>query len=354
MRADKTEIPKPIIFHNNYFEALDQRKLPTQEIYLEVKSVEECHACIKDMVVRGAPLIGFTALYGLVIWAQTTNDLTYSSLEKTCQYLKSARPTAVNLEYELNRAAELLKNCDFSNRNDISEKLETFTKEAFNQLEKDNLVMAENALRELQRLYPNKKKFRLMTLCNTGYLACGPLGTALGVISYLHTKEMIEEVYACETRPYLQGARLTAFELSKQKIPHHLIVEGAMSYVLQRQNIDAIFVGADRISANGDTANKVGTSTLSIVANHYKVPFFVVAPTSSFDINSPTGQEIEIEMRPSAEITMWGNVQTAPSDTEGFNPSFDVTSGELISGIFCERGLIAPVNELNLLKTLKV
>lgn len=353
MRAEKTEIPTPIIFHKNYFEALDQRKLPTQEIYLEVRTIEDCHSCIKDMVVRGAPLIGFTALYGLVIWAQTTENLSYASLKAACTYLKSARPTAVNLEYELKRAEELLKECDFSSRERVSEIIEKFTKNAYHQLEIDNLIMAEAALNELQKLYPQKKKFRLMTLCNTGYLACGPLGTALGVISHLHSKEMIEEVYACETRPYLQGARLTAFELSKQKIPHQLIVEGAMSFVLQRQKIDAIFVGADRISANGDTANKVGTSTLSIVANFYKVPFYVVAPTSSFDTSSQTGRDIEIEMRPASEITMWGNIRTAPIETEGFNPSFDVTSAELISGIFCERGLIAPVNEINLLKVVK-
>lgn len=347
------KIPKPIIFHDTFFEALDQRKLPVEELYLKVETIEQCHQCIKDMVVRGAPLIGFTALYGLVIWANTTDELSEASLERATEYLKSARPTAVNLEYELNRALQLLKHYPFDSREKILNTLREFAQSAYQQLENDNLSMARSALEHLENLYPNKKSFRLMTLCNTGYLACGPIGTALGVISYLHELEKVECVFACETRPYLQGARLTSYELAKQGIAHQLIVEGAMSYVLQNQNVDAIFVGADRIAANGDTANKIGTSTLSIVANYYKVPFFVVAPTSSFDIQTKTGSDIEIEMRPSSEITNWGGIQTAPSETKGFNPSFDVASGQLISGIFCEKGFISPVCEAELLRIVK-
>lgn len=343
-----TQIPRPIKFHDHYFEALDQRELPLKEIYHRIETLEQCHQCIKDMIVRGAPLIGFTALYGLVLWAKTTEDLSFESLKKSATYLKSARPTAVNLEYELNRALDLLKNHDFASAEETAKILREFTIQAYDQLEKDNLSMAKSALAKLEELYPGKKSFRLMTLCNTGYLACGPIGTALGVISYLHHLERVETVFACETRPYLQGARLTSYELAKQSIPHSLIVEGAMSFVLQRQSIDAIFVGADRIAANGDTANKIGTSSLAIIAKHYGVPFFVVAPTSSFDTQTKSGDDIEIEMRPASEVTTWQGVQTAPTQTPGFNPSFDVTSAQTITGIFCEKGVISPVNENHL------
>lgn len=179
-----------------------------------------------------------------------------------------------------------------------------------------------------------------MTICNTGYLACGPLGTALGVASHLHQQSKLESVFACETRPYLQGARLTCFELAKQGIQHRLVVEGAVAHVLKTQQIDAIFAGADRIAANGDTANKIGTCTLAIVADYYKVPFYIVAPTSSFDPEAKSGADIPIELRPESEITQFKGTQVAPIETNAFNPSFDVTPHQLIKGIFCEKGLL--------------
>jgi len=209
--------------------------------------------------------------------------------------------------------------------------------------------MAEIGFNELVKTVGDRK-WKLMTHCNTGFLACGSLGTALGVISYAHKKGNVEHVIADETRPYMQGTRLTAFELSKEKIPYSIAVEGAASYLLSHKKVDAIFVGADRIARNGDTANKVGTSTLAIVAKHYNIPFYVVAPVSSFDTSIPNGTHIEIEMRSIAEITELKGIKLAPDQAHAINPSFDVTDHKLITGIICEKGFINPANKDELFK----
>jgi methylthioribose-1-phosphate isomerase len=207
----------------------------------------------------------------------------------------------------------------------------------------NNTKMAVTALAELTEKYGNRP-LTLMTHCNTGFLACGTRGTALGVISYAHSRHRVAMVYADETRPYMQGARLTAYELGKEGIPYNIVVEGAASYVLSHQNVDAIFVGADRIAANGDTANKIGTATLAIVAKHYGIPFYVVAPLSSFDFNMVDGTGIEIELRHEDEILSYKNHRVAPPEGRALNPSFDVTPSSLITGIICERGIVKHPN----------
>jgi methylthioribose-1-phosphate isomerase len=302
------------------------------------------------MVVRGAPLIGFTAIYGICLWSKTTDDLSLEGCKKACDYLVEARPTAVNLEYELKRIlVDLETSADiFENRENSVNWFKQRAEEAISQLENDNMEMARSAEAALDRVCPGIKKLKLMTLCNTGYLACGPIGTALGVISYLHQKDRIQEVFAFETRPYLQGARLTAYELSKQNIQYRLVVEGAMASVIESEKPHAIFVGADRISENGDTANKIGTATLSIIAKHFDVPFFVVAPSSSFDLLSKSGHDIEIEHRSEEEVLSVLDQRIAPKDAKAINPSFDVTVAAHIKSIFCEKGEITPVNKENL------
>ena len=344
------EVPKPIIFEKDCLLTLDQRKLPHEEVYLKVHTLEDCFAVIQDMVVRGAPLIGFTAIYGMCLWSKTTDDLNLEGCKKACGYLVQARPTAVNLEYELKRILfDLESSADiFEDRDKATNWFKQRAEAAISQLEDDNMEMARLAEATLDRICPGVKKFKLMTLCNTGYLACGPIGTALGVISHLHQKNKIQEVFAFETRPYLQGARLTAYELSKQNIPYRLVVEGAMASVIESEKPHAIFVGADRISENGDTANKVGTSTLSIVAKHFGVSFFVVAPSSSFDLSSKSGHDIEIEYRAEEEVLEFLNQRTSPRDAKAINPSFDVTVAAHIQSIFCEKGEISPVNKENL------
>lgn len=345
-----SEVPKPLLFEDGQLLALDQRKLPHEEVYLKVNDLEETFAIIRDMVVRGAPLIGFTALYGMVLWAKTTQKLSLEECKKACAYLVQARPTAVNLEYELKLVlADVAKLPTlFEQRESTVLWFKERADKAISQLEKANFRMAELAENRLELLYPGVKNFKLMTLCNTGHLACGPMGTALGVISYLHQKSRIEEVFAFETRPYLQGARLTAYELSKQEIPYRLLVEGAMASVLESEKPHGIFVGADRISANGDTANKVGTSTLSIVAQHFGVPFFVVAPVSSFDLHCQSGKNIEIEQRSEQEVLEIFGQRMAPLDARAINPSFDVTKSTHIQSIFCEKGEVSPVTKENL------
>lgn len=336
---------KPIIWQDDKLYLLDQRLLPQKETMLEINNLKACAAAITDMVVRGAPCIGFTAIYGMALWVKNQNKITLEACRSACDEMISARPTAVNLSFEVNRCFEIMKAYINEERSvlDLYKKLVEFGHEQINESHTKNTKMAQIGVKELMAKIGDRK-WRLMTHCNTGFLACGSLGTALGVISYANSLGKVEYVLADETRPYMQGARLTAYELAKENIPYSIVVEGAASYLLSHNKVDAIFVGADRIAANGDTANKVGTSTLSIVAKHYNIPFYVVAPVSSFDISIPDGKHIEIEMRPMEEITELKGIKLAPKDAQAINPSFDVTDHQFITGIICEKGFINPQN----------
>lgn len=333
----------PIVFKNDKLFLLDQRKLPLVEEYLEIKSIQDCHVAILDMVVRGAPCIGFTGIFGLSLYLKQSTTLDINSFKKACDFLISARPTAVNLKYEVDRVFKLVAESFILKKNleEITLVVQNFGLEQLKISQLKHIAMAEYAAENLISRNTNNK-FNFITHCNTGYLACGSLGTALGVISYLNSKNKVNHVFVDETRPYLQGSRLTAYELMKEEIPHSVIVEGAASYIMSNFKIDAIFVGADRIALNGDTANKIGTSTLSIVARHYNVPFYVVAPSSSFDLDIKTGKEIEIEMRSSKEITDFFGNKISHSKCDAINPSFDVTDHQFITAIVCEYGVIDP------------
>lgn len=336
---------KPIVWKNDKLYLLDQRLLPHTENFVEVTDLKGCAAAITEMVVRGAPCIGFTAIYGMALWVKNQQTLSLDSCRRACDEMISARPTAVNLSFEVNRCFDLMKSYVAENRSilELYERLVEFGHQQILESHNKNTEMAKIGVNELLKRVGDKK-WRLMTHCNTGFLACGSLGTALGVISYANSLGKVEHVIADETRPYLQGSRLTAFELAKEKIPYSIVVEGAASYLLSHNKVDAIFVGADRIAANGDTANKVGTSTLAIVAKHYGIPFYVVAPVSSFDVSIPDGNHIEIEMRPITEITEIKGIKLAPEGAQAINPSFDVTDHQLITGIICEKGFINPQN----------
>jgi methylthioribose-1-phosphate isomerase len=343
-------IIKPLSWNNGLLNLLDQRKLPLEEVVVENRTIEDAFHSIQDMVVRGAPLIGFTGIFGMALFAKNNKSVSLEEFQKAADYLNSSRPTAVNLAYELERCIKLIQEEIIKDRRDsIAQVLVDFGHAQLDLIHKDNLAMAKIAMKDLEdRL--GKKKYRVMTLCNTGYLACGPMGTALGVISHLFENDRIEHVYASETRPYMQGIRLTSYELCKQGIPHDVVVEGAFSYLMKNNLIDAIFIGADRIVRNGDTANKIGSSTLSIVAKHYGVPFYVVAPTSSFDFSSSDGREIPIEMRGQEEILEVRGIRVAPLEATALNPSFDVTDANCITGIICESGMISPVSTEKLLE----
>ncbi len=341
----------PIVWKDEKLLLLDQRLLPATETFVEVNDLKACALAIKDMVVRGAPCIGFTAIYGMALWVKGQSQITLDSCRSACDEMISARPTAVNLSFEVNRCFEIMK-ANISEGRSVSElykKLVEFGDAQVHESHDKNTRMAQIGVKELiDRV--GDRKWRLMTHCNTGFLACGSLGTALGVISFAHKLGKVEYVIADETRPYMQGTRLTAFELSKENIPYSIVVEGAASYLLSHNKVDAIFVGADRIAANGDTANKVGTSTLAIVAKHYNVPFYVVAPVSSFDTTIPDGKHIEIEMRAMNEITELRGIKLAPEGAQSINPSFDVTDHQHITGIICEKGFINPKNIGELVK----
>jgi methylthioribose-1-phosphate isomerase len=346
---------KPIIWKDEKLFLLDQRLLPQNEVFVEVIDLKGCAAAITDMVVRGAPCIGFTAIYGMALWVKVQNSLSLESCRAACDEMINARPTAVNLSFEVNRCFEIMKQFILENRSqqDLYLRLVEFGNQQILESHEKNTKMAEIGIKELMNKIGDRK-WRLMTHCNTGFLACGSIGTALGVISHANKLGKVEYVLADETRPYMQGTRLTAFELTKENIPFSIVVEGAASYLMSNQKVDAIFVGADRIAANGDTANKVGTSTLAIVAKHYNIPFYVVAPVSSFDTSIPNGKHIEIEMRPMNEITELKGIQLAPTGATSINPSFDVTDHQFITGIICEKGFINPQNPGELLKVVNL
>lgn len=326
---------EPIQYVSGELQLLDQRKLPHEEIFISITSLSGAYEAINKMVVRGAPCIGFTAIYAIALWLRN-NEFSESEFLKACDYLKSSRPTAVNLKYEVDRVIELVLNS--KETDDLAFKVESFGDTQIIESEIKNRKMAKFALEDLDRRY-YKEKYKILTHCNTGFLACGSLGTALGVIQYLGEQARIEKAWVDETRPYLQGSRLTAYELDKLGIEHEIVVEGAASHLMKNKLVDAIFVGADRIVNNGDTANKIGTSNLAIIANHYNIPFYVVAPSSSFDLEITSGEQIEIEIRPEEEILELGQIRIAPLNSKAFNPSFDITCGKMINGIISEKGI---------------
>lgn len=342
---------QPLKYEREVLMLLDQRLLPLEEVYLTAKTIEDCFRAIQDMVVRGAPLIGFTGIWGLALYLKNNPKVVLPQFEQAAEYLKSARPTAVNLAYEIDRCVLMARK--ETHLNALYPKLVEFAQKEMNNLYEKNLSMAKFAEIELQKIYGDRP-LNLMTICNTGTLACGVLGTALGVIVHLHQQKKVKSVYASETRPYLQGSRLTSFELIKEGIDHEIVVEGAASYLMRNKMVDAIFAGADRIVENGDTANKIGTSSLSIIAKYYGIPFFIVAPVSSFDLEMKTGDEIEIELRDPNEILKYKGAHIAHPDARALNPSFDVTDHSCITGILCENGAISPVTVENVRKIVGV
>lgn len=315
---------RPIVWRGNVLRLLDQRELPLRETYVDCGSAAAVASAIHGMAVRGAPAIGIAAAYGLVLDVQAGRD--YAAAE---QVLAESRPTAVNLRWALERmarvqprdAAALLREAEDIHREDLAQ----------------NLRMGElgAALLPLQGA-------RVLTHCNTGALATGGHGTALGVIRTAWAQGRLAQVYNTETRPWLQGARLTAWELMREGIPGKLIADGAAAHLMRAQGIDWVIVGADRIAANGDTANKIGTYALAIAAKHHGARFMVVAPSGTFDLNCPNGDAIPIEERGAQELTEFNGKRIAPSGMQTWNPVFDVTPAALIDAIVCERGVIDP------------
>jgi methylthioribose-1-phosphate isomerase len=319
---------------------LDQRALPHETHYLDFVDYQGVAFAIRDMVIRGAPAIGVAAAYGLAVTAIHSRAKDVSELRdelaEAASVLRAARPTAVNLAWALERIQALVADTKL----DAVEDLQRAVLEEAHAISQEevqaSLGMGQNAL----PLIPDSAK--ILHHCNTGSLATVEYGTALGVVRIAHEHGKMVRVYLDETRPRLQGARLSAWECKQHGIPHTVIVDGASGYLMSTVGIDLCVVGADRIVANGDTANKIGTYNLALAAQAHNVPFYVVAPSSTVDMQTPHGDEIEIEQRPAREITHVGNVQITPDDTPVLNFAFDVTPARYITAIITEAGVAYP------------
>ena len=317
---------------------IDQTLLPTQEEYLVVHTVDVLVKAIKDLAVRGAPALGAAGALGVAMAMHQGADEGWDEqrLSEEIDRIRDARPTAVNLAWGVNQVRALVPR-------GVDEVL-TAAKKV---VEEDTA-----ANKELSRLgaewilaHINRDKIRINTHCNTGALATTAQGTAYGIIKDLHERGKIEMVYADETRPLLQGARLTSWELTQDKIPHQVQVDGAAASTILRGLVDVAIIGADRIAANGDTANKVGSVALALACQRAGIPFIVAAPSSTVDLSTSSGDDIHIELRDDSEVVQFGGVQTAPVEAAGFNPAFDVTPHDLISAIVTERGIVEPARE---------
>ncbi|MCL6625423.1 MAG: S-methyl-5-thioribose-1-phosphate isomerase [Alicyclobacillus shizuokensis] len=321
---------------------LDQRKLPREAVWEEYSDAEEVAAAIAAMKVRGAPAIAVAAAYGTVLAAMrlTSGEDVRGQLEQVLQTMEGTRPTAVNLFFATQRMREVVQNWDGASLSALQQAL---VDEAHRMAEED-LRINRAIGRYGADLFPQPARVTLLTHCNTGALATTGYGTALGVVRALHERGQVARIYVDETRPYLQGARLTAYELGQEGIPHTLITDNMAAYFMQQGAIDAVVVGADRIAANGDTANKIGTYGLAVLAAYHHVPFYVAAPVSTFDLGVATGLEIPIEHRGSEEVTHFHGLRVAPKGTPAVHPAFDVTPHDLITGIICERGVIRHPN----------
>lgn len=333
-------VPKALWWNDGTLEMLDQTKLPSEEIVLHITKVEELIESIKRLSVRGAPALGVAGAYGVLLlakpWKNSDTTPDWTDLEKQVIPLKNARPTAINLTWAIQRVIEFAKS---KNPDSAGEAYQLLEHEAIEVHQEDKERCRRIGEFGIELLSGNPK---VITHCNAGALATGGIGTALGVIYSAAMHNMSVQVYADETRPLLQGARLTAWELQKANIPVHLMTDGMAASLMQREHIDCVIVGADRIAANGDTANKIGTYQLAIAAKAHNVPFYVAAPTSTIDFPIETGNDIPIEIRGQEEIVHWGEITTAPKDTAVYSPAFDVTPAHYISGIITDIGIARP------------
>lgn len=320
---------------------IDQTMLPTQQRTIDCNSPERVWEAIRALRVRGAPAIGVAAAYGVVLGLQDAASVERGEfdhrLNEVADYLATSRPTAVNLFWALDR---MRRTAADSPELPSSEMLERLLQEA-RQIEREDRQMCEAIGRVGAELLADNQG--VLTHCNAGGLATAGDGTALSVIFAAHAQGKSIHVFADETRPLLQGARLTAWELKQRGIPVTLICDSMAGWVMRQGKVQAVVTGADRIAANGDAANKIGTYSVALLARAHGIPFYVAAPSSTFDLSLASGDEIPIEVRDPQEITALAGRQTAPDDVAAYNPAFDVTPAEYIAAIITERGLIRPV-----------
>jgi methylthioribose-1-phosphate isomerase len=320
---------RPIEWLGDHVRLIDQRLLPQELVWVECHLPEEFASAIRDMLIRGAPAIGICAAYGLAAAA-----LQGLSLEPVAELLASTRPTAVNLFWAIQRMRL---------RWQAGASAQDLVREAC-AIHEEDVLTCQSIGAHGASLFD--KPVRVLTHCNAGALATGDFGTALGVVRALHQRGLLTFCWVDETRPYWQGARLTAWELMTERIPCKLICDNMAGHFMQRGQVDAVVVGADRITREGDVANKIGTSTLAVLCKEYGIPFYVAAPWSTLDLELASGWDIPIEERNSQEITHWRGSAVAPEGVEVANPAFDVTFHPYVSGIITERGVLrAPYAE---------
>ncbi len=336
---------KTVEWTNEGVRMIDQRLLPTEEKYLMLRTYEEVADAIKQMVVRGAPAIGVSAAMGIALGAKQfvgTNVTDFQEdFDYVCEIMGSTRPTAVNLFWAIERMRDVVRRARAENANiDVTELEHRLVAEAQTIFDED--IKANRALGKFggELLTDNST---VLTHCNAGALAtAGDYGTALGVIRGARDAGKRIAVIADETRPFLQGSRLTAWELNKDEIPVTLITDNMAGHVMKQGKVDAVVVGADRIAANGDTANKIGTYMVAVLAKQHNIPFYVAAPVSTLDLTLASGDEIPIEERDTREVTHMHEHQLAPAGINVHNPAFDVTPNEFIAAIITDKGVARP------------
>lgn len=346
----KKDIAKTLFWKDNTLHLLDQLVLPCKISYKQCTAYTDVSEAIKNMVIRGAPAIGVAGAFGVVLAGIKASRLSplekLSYIKKASIVLISSRPTAINLKWAVERMVKVSeKSVNLNPQNYINE----LEQAALNMYDEDiaiNKKMAEFGARLL------KKDSTVLTHCNAGALATAGYGTALGVVRTAYKDGKIKNVFVDETRPYLQGARLTTWELQQEKIPCTLITDNMAGYIMKTTKIDAVIVGADRVALNGDVANKIGTYSLSILAKYHKIPFYVVAPSSTIDFNTTYGSKIVIEERSADEVLKINGKEIAPKGTAVRHPSFDITPASNITMIITEKGVFKP-NKISTLKKVK-
>ena len=336
---------------NSCMRIIDQTKLPLRLEYLECRDVKTVWKAIKDLKVRGAPAIGIAGALGVALGMKdyTAGDIEgfKRKLDRTIEYLASSRPTAVNLFWALER----MKRRAYSNLNLSLPKIkEALLDEALKILEEDKAICREMADYGASLIRDNDA---CMTICNAGALATADYGTALGVFYRAKEKGKAFKVFACETRPLLQGARLTSWELKEHNIDVTLIADNTAGYLMKEGKINMIFTGADRVAANGDTANKIGTFNLALLSYYHQIPFYIVVPSSTFDLKLKSGEGIPIEHRKPEEVIRLQSKKIAHSRVKVYNPAFDVTPHKFIRAFITEKGLIKPPFAKNILNVIR-
>lgn len=337
--SDERDSVRAVQWQDNSLILLDQRELPHRETYQKLSTSLDVSRAIQDMVVRGAPAIGIAAAYAFVMAVneefKDNSENWRVNLDSKISTLLASRPTAVNLKWAIDRLQNKIKNTSGDPRDAVLNEAHAINKEDYSA----NVVMGEFGADYI------RDKARILTHCNTGSLATGGYGTALGVIRTLFDRKNLKSVFVSETRPWLQGSRLTMWELERDNIPATLIADSSAAVLMQSGNIDWVIIGADRIAINGDVANKIGSYSHAVNARYHNIKFMVVAPISTIDFKTLSGQEIKIEDRDANELTTISSVPISTKYASTFNPVFDVTPADMVSVLVTERGVIEKPNE---------